>query len=201
MRALSILCLGLAAAAAPQLGAATHGLLLGTAPPPAFLGGIPVIPFDLAPQEQIPDHTEVLEIPGAPTGPIPVNDVLEKLTVPTTFPSWSHGYTGPVFAKIPPMSEGTEPNRELTLPAGTRAFYLYLQVVAKGPENVSVRSGDAVLGAVVDPDGGATGFAFYTDDPDEFLSEIVINRFDFGLAELGIGGEGVPVELLGLSVE
>lgn len=195
----ALLCLTLCAAPA---AAATHGVVLGTAAPPTSIGGIELTPFDLAAQAKIPDHTEVLEIPGAPTGTIPVNRVLEKLTVPTSFPSWSHGYTGPVFAKIPPTtSDGTEPNRELTLPTGTRAFYLYIQVVAPNAETIVVSANGTQLGALVNPDGGATGFAFFTDDPDEELSTLVINGFDFALAEFGIGGPPEAVNLQSVSVD
>jgi hypothetical protein len=179
-----------------------HGEILGTSAPPTHVGGIEVAPFDPAPQEAIPDFDLVLEIPGGPTGPLPVNDLLQKLTVPTTFPSWSHGYTGPVFAKYL-SGDGTEPGRLLTLPEGTRAFYLYIQVQLPEPgfEDVSVYCDGVQLSASVGSESGATGFACSTDDPSETLSLVAVHGWDFVLGELGIGGELVPVELQAFTVE
>lgn len=194
-------CASAALLSAPLL-AEVHGEVLGTGPPPQQIGGVPVVPFDLALQAAIPDFELVLEIPGGPAGPIPVNDFLQKLTVPTTFPSWSHGYTGPVFAKYL-SGEGTEPGRLLTVPEGTRAFYLYIQVQLPEPgtEEVSVYCGDVHLSASIGSEGGATGFACYTDDPAESVPWVAIHGFDFVLGEFGIGGPVVPVALESFSVE
>jgi hypothetical protein len=191
---------GYVAVLSAPLVAEVHGEVLGTGAPPEELGGVPVVPFNLDPQAAIPDFELVLEIPGGPAGPIPVNDFLQKLTVPTTFSSWSHGYTGPVFAKYL-SNDGTEPNRVLTLPGATRAFYLYVQVVGPGPESIFVFSGGVLLHSAVDPNGGATGFGFFTDGPAESLSEIVISGTDYAVGELGIGGEVIPVELQTFSIE
>jgi hypothetical protein len=179
--------------------AETHGVVLGDGPPPSTLGGLPVVAFDLAPQGAIPDYTEVTTIPGSPTGPLEVDRPVVKLTVPESWPFWSHGYTGPVFAKpksVPGRPEGVEENRHLLLPPGTRAFYVYMQ----GGHKLSASSGGVLLVEVPEDPTVAIGFGFYTDAVGESLDQVIVNAVDFAIGELGLASD-VPVELQSFSVE
>ena len=77
-----------------------HYVLLGTDPPPEELGGIAVTAFDIEEQEAIPDYELIGLISGSPIpGDMTCFPNVQKLTVPTSWPSWSHGYEEPVFGR------------------------------------------------------------------------------------------------------
>ena len=108
---------------------------LGTAAPPATLGGHTMTQFDQSPQAAIPDGTSgIALIPGAPMGgTLGISAAASKFTVGNgwgTSETWGHGYLGPVFYS-------TSNPVTLTLPAGTKAFYFYTQSSWVGTWNIT----------------------------------------------------------------
>jgi len=174
---------------------------LGTAAPPLQIAGVPVLPFDLAPQAAIADATVVTAIPGSPIGgSLTLNEGIGKATVPTTWSTWSHGFTGPIFAT--PYAPGTSAtNRTLTLPAGATAFYVYVEPNTFGVFNVECTTNSGVSSGLIPVNGsaGATGFGFYatqgdtlatvTVDVDPAGSGFAIG--EFGVADVFVGSPTV----------
>lgn len=186
------LMLALAAALpAARAGAAVVFENLGTAAPPPTVGTFAVTPYDLDRQAAIPNMTNVSVIPGSPTLPDTTTSFpVQKRTVGDGWTSWSHDYTGPVFYTVPKV-----PPLKLTI-APAKAFYVYVEPAAFGePFTVTVvtNAGGSSGPVLVDGDGGATGFAFYTT-ADESLTSVTIdadpNAGGFAFAELGIGNHG-----------
>jgi len=164
---------------------------LGTAAPPASIGGVPVSPFALAQQAFIPDLTLVTAIPGSPSGgTLTANEALGKATVPGGgWASWSHGYTGPVYAT--PYADGTsQTTRTLTLPAGTTAFYMYVEPNNFSVFNVECVTDSGVSSGLIPVNGsaGANGFGFYATDGDT-LSTVTVTvdpaASGFAIGEFG----------------
>lgn len=52
-------------------------------------------------------------------------------------------------------------------------------------------------------EGDATGFAFFSDAPDEFIDTLVVTSGDelFAMAEFGVAGPPIPVELQSFTIE
>jgi hypothetical protein len=213
----TILALSLLLPAAAH--AATQFADLGTAAPPAALGPIAVTAFDTVPQAAIPDFTDVSVIPGSPIpGDVGSSPDLNKRTVPASWASWSHGYTGPVFSTLlQPADKDPNTNagaigeggggttRTLTLPAAATAFYLYVEPNSFDLFQVQVTTdtgGDSGP-ILVDGDGGAHGFGFWTDTMGETISTVTVTVLDngFAIGELGISDIPVPVELQSFEVE
>lgn len=197
--------LGVALMAPAPTQAALHFVLLGQDPPPREVGGLETTPFDVDAQAKIPDFTLVTEIPGSPVpGELISTGQVMKLTTPTSWPSWSHGYAGPVFYAgfEPPdgvvdSSAGVPNGRRLLLPPAVRAVYLYAQPT--GCVNMRVSANYVVLCG----EGDATGFAFFSDAPDEFIDTLVVTSGDelFAMAEFGVAGPPIPVELQSFTIE
>ena len=115
MKRIALVLAGLLLASAAHAGVGFVNL--GTAAPPLQINGVPVVPFDLAPQAAIADLTVVTAIPGSPIGgSLTLNEGIGKATVPGTWGTWSHGYTGPIFAT--PYAAGTSatPNSPMAKP-------------------------------------------------------------------------------------
>lgn len=135
---------------------------LGTAAPPAAINGVPVYPFDLAPQVAIANGTSVAAIPGSPIGgTLTLNENLVKRTIGAGWATWSHGYTGPVYES--PTAGGSQTTRTLTLPAGTTAFYMYVEPNTFNVFNVECVTNSGVSSGLIPVNGsaGANGFGFY----------------------------------------
>lgn len=83
-----------------------------------------------------------------------------KGTVPTTFATWSHGYTGPVYLF-------TTSNPTIFLPAGVQAFDFYAQPNSFGSTDVIATATDgsqAILSQSVNGSAGAKYFGYYTNN-------------------------------------
>lgn len=167
---------------------------LGTAAPPATVGTYAMQAFNTAPQAAIADFTNVTTIPGSPIpGSLTTTPVVEKRTVPGTWSTWSHGYTGPVFFSGAGVSSVT-----LTLPPGAAAFYLYIEPNNLGAYDVTATTnGGGSSGPVsVTGSSGATGFGFHTT-ASETLTTITITAVagasGFAMGEFGIAsGTAAP---------
>ena len=165
---------------------------LGTATPPAALGGHTMAPFDQAPQAAITDLTPgIAVIPGSPVaGTLGVSAAATKYTVGSTWGSavtWGHGYLGPVFysASNPVI---------LTLPANTKAFYFYTQSAYIGTWNITAATDSGATSGPISVSTGfsaptsANGFGFYSTAGENITSITITSSAPpgLGLGEFGI---------------
>ncbi len=152
----------------------------GTGAPPATLGGYTMTPFAADPQPVFTD------VPGvaAPVGTLGFSPSLNHRKVPTSWLTWSHGYTGDVYA-----TTGTSVT--LTMPANTVAFYFYAEPNVQSNANITATSnGGATSGPVsINGNAGATYFGFYASGTDT-LTTITITApteaLGFAIGEFGI---------------
>ncbi len=182
--------LGSIAATCPVAHATIVGVSLGTGAPQTVVGIYRVTPFDQVAQANIP------ELSGVPAiSPTPIGGALTftpdalKATVGSTWTSWSHGYTGPVFAFVGSVA-GT--SASMTLPSGATAFSFWYEGGANSSSQVTVTSvkGGTVVGPItVSASGGAKGIGYYSTDPTDFITSIQVDSDDanFALAEFNIG--------------
>ena len=169
--------------------AAVHFVNLGTVAPPTSVGGIPVTPFNVAPQAALADDTIVTTIPGCPfAGGLTIATSVQKLTAPTSWSAvWGNGYTGPVFFSQPASAT-------LTLPPGTTAFYFYSEPDQYGTYSVTAvtdsgTSSGAIPVTVGTSSGAANGFGFYADGGDSIKTitiSVDASIDGYALAEFGI---------------
>lgn len=170
---------------------------LGTAAPPATVGTYMMSPFDTAPQAAIPDTTLVTTIPGSPiAGSLTSSVQLYKDTIPTTWSTWSHGYTGPAFDTNLALST------VLTLPPNAGAFYFYAEPFNFGSFTIQAvtDSGTSSGPVVVSGNAGATGFAFYTTAGESIATITVTGdagSSGFAMAEFAIATSVKPIPVLG----
>jgi hypothetical protein len=139
---------------------------IGTAAPPAVLGSHTMQPFDQAAQVAIANLTAVTTIPGSPIpGDLTLATSATKRSIGNGWSTWSHGYTGVVY-----FSAGTE--NTLTLPAGTRAVYLYVEPNNLGNFDLTVTAspGSTCGTRTVNGSGGAVGYGFAATDETDITS-------------------------------
>jgi len=134
------------------------------------------------------------------TGSVKFDVPLEHRRVGNGWDTWSHPYNGDVYW----LDEVVSGNRlTLTLPAGTRAFYLYVEPDFFGPAGFTVGSGSTTGTLQIQGDGGASGFGFFSDDPAVDLSSIFIEKNGadfsngFAVGQFGINGTGAIPEGFG----
>ena len=186
-------CLALSASLmVPLARAGTTGVDLGTAAPPATLGGYTLTPFG-ADASPLDSTLSSLPAPfgGAVTFSTPVRH--DQVGNPNGFyATWSHGYSGAVYDTTADINDIT-----LTLPAQTTAFYFYAEPNQWADFSITAETQDgATVTSTVAGNGGASGFGFYAE-PGAFLSSIHVTTtdLDFALGEFGIAGvhiAGVP---------
>lgn len=156
------------------------GLSIGTAAPPPTLGSWPVVPFGLDVQ---PPSWFVTSVATPGGGSIVFDAPMYHVTIGGGWATWSNGYTGDVYINDP--ADGTA---QVTLPANTRAFYLYAEPNTYDNFTITATSDSGTLvSQLVNGLGGAMGYGFYTDASDSIAS-ITINSDDasFAIGEFGI---------------
>lgn len=157
---------------------------LGTAAPPATLGGYTMTAFPDDPRAELTDVNNVAA-PGG--GTVDFDNALNLRSVPSSWSTWSHGYTGDVY-----YSNGFV-NLTLTLPTGTGAFYLYLEPNPFGLFTFDVCSATTCSGPQsADGFGGARGFGFHATGGDEIVSISIAAQEDFAVGEFGIAQAAAP---------
>jgi hypothetical protein len=214
--------------AGPAL-AGIGGTALGTAGPPSSLGGFFVVPFGLDPNPTLL-NTSAVAVPStaAPSGSILFDVALEHFTIgaPPQWGTWSNGYTRDVYwLDTLQFVDLTDPNAPLdvtatlkiTLPANTKAFYLYVEPgndpLAGGNYLFDVKGFTTVPGEQFDflaqpisGIGGASGFGFYVDNPASSLGAVEVTGKDiwafdgFAVGEFGIDAALTPVPDSGSTV-
>ncbi len=163
----------------------------GTAAPPTTLGPYAMTAFGLDPTT---DGTLVNSVTG-PTGLLGLSPSLSKATVPSDWNNWSNGYTGNVYFT------STGNSVTLGLPAGTAAFYLYVEPDNFGTSDFTVTAQDEAPGdttssgpvAVTSP-GGARYFGFYATGGHTIWSLTVSGPSGVGLAVGEFGIEHLPAD-------
>lgn len=168
--------------------ATIFGVNLGTGVPPTTVGPYAMTAFDITTQNAIPDTTVVSQTPTGPFGgTVQFSPTTTKFSVPLTWFTWSHSYTGAVF-RFNGDKGGTVGT--LTLPSRAVAFYFYYEGYYQDISTVTVTTskGGTVGPLAVNGFGGATGIGFYSDDPTDTIVSIQISSDDpaFAVAEFGI---------------
>ena len=172
MKRIALVLAGLLLASAAHAGVGFVDL--GTAAPPLQIAGVPVVPFDLAPQQAIVNGTDVTSIPGSPIGgTLTLNEAMDKVNIGAGWATWSHGYAGPVYTSL--VTGTSAVTRTLTLPAGATAFYVYVEPNTFGVFNVECTTNSGVSSGLIPVNGasGATGFAFYATQGDTLATVTV----------------------------
>src|SRR5262249_44325544 len=111
--------LGVALCSPQSARAAIIAVDLGTGVPPATLGPFTMTPFPLDPR--MPLGANVTTVPSPLGGDVGFSDPLSHRRIGAGWATWSNGYTGDVYADFGAQKV------TLTLPAGTEAFYLYVE--------------------------------------------------------------------------
>jgi hypothetical protein len=161
---------------------------LGTAAPPATLGGVTMekVPAGHACTGGAPGSlpSSFGAVTGAPTDGQP-------RCVGTGWATWSHGYTGDVWYT------GGATTQVITLPAGVGAAYVYVEPNPFAVVNCSMTatgsSGSQSTGTFpADGSGGAVGWGFV--EGAGTLSSIAVScDTDFATGTWGVGGRSGPV--------
>ena len=155
----------------------------GTAAPPATLGGYAMTPFGVDSQAVGINVSNVVD----PAGTITFNTPLRHDTIGNGWATWSHGYTGDVYDTF---NVGQLTTVTISLPPGTKAFYLYAEPQAFAQFTVEATAQDGTTSGPINVQGeaGAQYFGFYGTG-DATLSSITVTTADpsgFAVGEFGI---------------
>jgi hypothetical protein len=127
---------------------------LGTAPPPASLGGFALTAFPLDPQGI---GALVSDVASPLGGVVGFSPNLTHAQIGLGWATWSHGYTGDVYYDL-----GT--SITMTLPAGTGAFVFYAEPNDFGLHDITgtTSTGETLTLSVLGG-SGAKGWGVYGD--------------------------------------
>jgi len=191
-----LIALTLVLAAATMAQAAPILIDLGTAAPPAVIGGVTMAAFPADGRPLMDVVTGVASPLGGTVGFTPSAD---HRVIGGGWATWSHGYTGDVYYTMGATS------MTLGMPAGTGAFYFYVEPNPFSVFSFTVSSGGTSGVFSVDGSGGARGFAFI--DPLGLGTITISSDVDFAFGEFGIAGRqptvpepGSSLVLLGLGL-
>jgi hypothetical protein len=169
---------------------------VGTAAPPATLGGYPMTAFPL---DGRPLGQMVFDVPAPGGGTIDFCPELTHVRIGQGWSTWSHGYTGDVYY--------TSDNRvTMTLPGGTFAFYFYAEPNLFGTYTITAVADDgSSITQSVTGLSGARYYGFYSCNGAVTIHKIIVTAHpdaagfaigEFGIARLphctGIGADLSP---------
>lgn len=194
MKIRTVVCL-LVLFIAPSAWAALTAVAGGTGAPAPTLGPYTMTPF-------LPDPRPEFAIVGSVPTPIPwLGDVLfspslDHRVVPSSWATWSHGYTGDVY-----FSGSDVSSVMVTLPPGTVAFYLYAQPNPFAPWMITATGTDGTstsiaVNQLVDGFEGAAYYGFWSTTG---LASIVVDYAGtggFAIGEFGIAAIPAPGAVL-----
>jgi hypothetical protein len=132
----------------------------GTNPPPATLGGYPMISFG---PDGLAAFSSATSVPAPGGRVLSFSPSVAVRDATSGRSGWTAGYTGHVYGDIGPVV--------LSLPAGTRAIYLYAEHFSSCPSSPAtvtvtadggVTSGPVPIGDPCGPPSKARYFGFYT---------------------------------------
>lgn len=165
----------------------------GTHAPPRTLNGFKMTKFGA---DARPLDRSVSFVKG-PTGKVLFSEPVLHLQIGHSYPddwaTWSNGYTGSVYFTGPSNNSVT-----LTLPAGTKAFYFYVEPDQFGAYDVLATADGASSGLVVVSDdypnaGGARYFGFYAENSHATVKKVKVSVYGqtgdgqgFAIGEFGI---------------
>lgn len=192
------MALGFVAAGTNRSAAAIIAENLGLAAPPAMLGGFSLTPF-AADGRPLGQPVGSVPSPTAFGGEVTFSTELDHLRIGQGWLTWSHGYTGDVY------HDASVTDLTMALPTGTRAFVFYAQPGPLEDFNIIATAHDGTsLTLVVNGEGGALGFGFYSDtvllqtirvqsDVDFAVGEFLITQVPepeawAGMTALGLAG-------------
>jgi hypothetical protein len=160
----------------------------GTGAPPSTLGPYAMTPFG---DDARAEFTPVEFVPAPGGGNITFSSPLELREVPSSWSTWSNGYTGDVY-----FHQSADP-LTINLPDGTYAFYFYAESNAfEELEFVATANDGTSSGPVlINGNGGAKYFGFYSTSPSNPLTSITISceacgTGGFAIGEFGINQDG-----------
>ena len=166
----------------------------GTGSPPAKLGPYTMQSFGADPSAE---YTSVSSITG-PTGTIGFDTPLTHLLVGSGWATWSNGYTGDVYENLQVLDDGSL-QTTITLPPGTRAFYLYAEpnIFEDFAMSASAQDGTTSGQMSVQGDSGAQFFGFYANGGQSITSIRVVDSG--GDSAMAIGEFGIASSTSGAS--
>lgn len=160
---------------------------LGTAAPPGTLGGFTMTSFPDVGGE-ISDVTSVVSPLG---GSVQFSTPLSHRDVPNLgWATWSHGYTGDVYADLVNPFDVT-----LTLPTGTAAFYFYAEPDAFSEVRFTITDQAGTQFDTINGFQGAEGFGFYGTGGSTISTIRVQAGGGFAVGEFGIAKVPEPTSM------
>ncbi len=190
MKLAALAVLAFAGAAQAQIAVAD----LGTGAPPATLGGFNMLAFGADPRPLFNDVNDITTADGAPFGTLGFGAAVNHRQIGAGWATWSHGYTGDVY-----YTNGAT-SLSLALPAGTGAFYFYVEGNPFDVRSFTATADDGTtLTFDVNGNAGARGYGFWTTGG-SLTSISVSSDVDFAIGEFGAARIPAPgaAALLGL---
>jgi subtilase family serine protease len=153
----------------------------GTGAPPAKLGPDTITKFG---KDAQPVDVFTSGVDG-PAGEVDFAPDLEHLTVGDGWTTWSHGYTGDVYFSD---KGDVATSITLTLPVGTKAFYLYAEPADFADFTVQAvaQNGTSSGPVTVNGEAGARYFGFYAVNGYQLRTITISCSEDFAIGEFGI---------------
>jgi hypothetical protein len=155
----------------------------GTGSPPSTLGGYPMTAFG-------PDSQPIGDVSSVPDvgGTILFSPALAHRTVPSSWRTWSHGYTGDVYFTGESSTEDSTVT--IDLPPATKAFAFDAEPNTFGSFTVEAIAGDGTSSEPIDIEGdsGARYFGFYGSGG-QTVASITVSASDplgFAIGEFSI---------------
>jgi hypothetical protein len=131
--------------------------------------------------------TMVDSVPSPLGGSVGFSTSAQLLTVPSGWNNWSHGYTGDVY-----WVNDTEVT--MTLPAGTVAFYFYVEgnIFSTWTFEAVLQDGTTTSGETpVTTPNGAKYMGFYTTNPDNPIVSCTVTVGEGGSLGFAVGEFGI----------
>ena len=169
-----------------SVGAASlTGVSLGTGAPPGTLGT-----WSMTPNGADPSAVGSLV---SSVGSVTFNQAMTHDQIGNGWGTWSHGYAGDVYDTADSLNPTS---LTLTLGAGVRAFDFYVEPVNFADFTFTATTLDGTtLSQIVNGNGGAWGFGFYTTGLD-YITSVTVTGTDtdgFAIGEFGLNqGSAVP---------
>jgi hypothetical protein len=176
-----LFALTLVLAAATMAQAAPILIDLGTAPPPAVIGGVAMTGF---PADGRPLFDVVSGVASPLGGTVGFSPDADHRVIGGGWATWSHFYTGDVYYTMGATS------MTLSMPAMTSGFRFYVEPNPFSTFSFTISSGGTSGVFSIDGSSGARGFAFI--DPLGLGTITISSDIDFAFGEFGIAKGGEP---------
>ncbi|THF58628.1 PEP-CTERM sorting domain-containing protein [Pseudothauera rhizosphaerae] len=179
------LCAIAACFAIGQVQAAVIAQDLGTDAPPATLGGYTLTPFG---DDGIGLFTDITSLASPLGGSLTFGTAVNAREIGSGWATWSHGYTGDVY-----YSNGAF-SLAIDLPAGTGAFYLYVEPDPFDLYSFTITADDGTsLTNEAHGDAGARGWGFWATAGEQIASLLITSSVNFAVGGFGIASATASV--------